>query len=301
MEYQSGAVGPVDSIQEGWNIIKDDYWTFFGMTLVAIIITIIAAMILGLINNLVVAGISTAFSAGMRSTGDAGNLSAALIPQLISMIISFFTGIIVGTLSGVLFCGIYTALANKVTRGTADFGDLFSGFPKILSCLIVATVLSVVQFAISAVTLLIGGALGVSVLGAGMLTKDGQFNPAVFSGIFAGVLLIIIVNVVVNLLVSVLTTFAYPLIAERNLSGGSALMLSAKAAFANIGGIILLMILLALIALGGALACLVGILFVAPIMSAAIFAAYQSVFGRNSGFSQSTPPPPPIFNNQPGY
>jgi hypothetical protein len=301
MEYQSGAVSPVGSIQEGWQIIKDDYWTFFGMTLVAMIIILVAAMILGGINSLLTAGISSIFGVGARSAGDAAAFSAALVPQLISMIISFFTGIVVGTLSGVLFCGIYTALANKTTRGTSDFGDLFSGFQKIVSCMIVATVLSVVQFVISAVTLVIGGMLGVSVLSAGILSKDGSFNPAIFGGIFVGVLLIVILNVVVNLIVSVLTSFAYPLIADRNLSGGEALTLSARAGFANIGGLILLMILLALMAFGGVLVCFVGVLFVAPIMSASLFAAYQRVFGRKSGQYQSTPPPPPIFNNQPGY
>ena len=38
-----------------------------------------------------------------------------------------------------------------------------------------------------------------------------------------------------------------------------------------------------------------------PEAPAAIFAAYQSVFGRNEGFFHNEPPPPPIFNNQPGY
>jgi len=301
MEYQSGAVRPVGSIEEGWKIIKDDYWTFFFMTLITIVLLIVAAMILGLINNAITFGISAALGATTRNSGDAAKISAAILPQLISMVISIFTNIIVATASGALFCGIYTALSRKANSGVAEFGDLFSGFQKLLPCLVVAVVLSVVQFVIGLVALLGGAALGVSALGLGMLTRDGQFNPAALGGLFLVVILFIVVTFVINLIISALTAFVYPLIADRNLSGGQALMLSIKSGLANIGGLILLMILLALIVIGGALACLIGILFVMPVIVAALFAAYQSVFGRTGGFYQHAPPPPPVFNNQPGY
>ena len=60
MEYQSGAVRPVDSISEGWNLIKNNYWTFFLMILVTAVILIVTGLILGAINSgitFVIAGI----------------------------------------------------------------------------------------------------------------------------------------------------------------------------------------------------------------------------------------------------
>jgi len=302
MEYQSGAVSPIGSIQKGWEIIKDDYWTFFGMSAVTIVILFVAAMVLGLVNKGITVGISAVLGVTTSNAGDAAKFSAALLPQIISMVISIFTNIIVGAVSGALFCGIYKALARKVSTGSADFGDLFSGFEKFQAVLIVAAVISVVQFAISLITLFVGAAMGVSVVGAGLLTSDGQLNPAIFGGLLLVVLVIVGISIVINLIVSALTSFAYPLIADRNLSGGQALGLSFKSGFSNLIGLILLMILLGLMIFVGVLVCLVGVLFVAPLITASIFAAYQSVFGSTGGsYQYSQPPPPPTFNNQPGY
>ncbi len=301
MEFQSGAVRPVGSIEDGWGIIKNDYWTFFFMTTVAIILLVVAAMALGFINNLIALGISGALGVATANAGDAGKVSAAIIPNVISMFISIFTNIIIVTASGALFCGIYQALSNKVSGGVADFNDLFAGFQKWQPCLIVAVVLAAVQFIISAVTLIGGAAVGVSAFGMGMLVKDGKLNPAIFGAFFLVILVIVFFTIAANIIANALTAFVYPLISERNLSGGEALMLSVKGGFANIGGLILLMILLSLIAFVGILVCCVGVLFVAPIICAAFFAAYQSVFGRTQSSFQHTPPPPPNFGNQPGY
>lgn len=302
MEYNSGAVSPVGSISEGWNIIKDNYWLFFGMTLVAIIILIVAAVILGVINNLITLGVSAAFGVAAQGTGDVGKASAAIVPQLISMVISIFTNIIVITISGTLFVGIYSALARQADTNNAEFGDLFSGFQKLVPCLIVAVIMSIIQFAISIVFLIGGVALGVSALGAGLLTKDGQLNPAIFSGGLIMVILVFaVIYLIVNLIVSALTAFIYPLIAERNLSGGEAFLTSIKGGLSNIIGMILLFILLFFMSLGGALLCIVGIFFVVPIMSASLFAAFRSVFGKPQDNRQYTPPAPPVFGQQPGY
>jgi uncharacterized membrane protein len=154
---------------------------------------------------------------------------------------------------------------------------------------------------IGIVTLLGGAAVGVSAFGTGLLTKDGQLNPAVFSGLFLVILAVAVIYIVINLFISALTTFAYPLIADRNLPGGEALMLSIRSGLANLGGLILLLILLGLLVFAGILVCFIGVLFVMPVITAALFAAYESVFGRNAGFYQHEPPPPPNFTNQPGY
>jgi hypothetical protein len=300
MEYKSGAVRPVESISEGWNIIKDSYWTFFLMTLVAIIIMFVASLILGGINNAITYVIAAALGGAAQNSGDAGRVSAAIIPQIISLVISVFTNIIVLTLIGSMYCGIYTALSRKADGGTADFGDLFAGFQKIMPCFIVSAVLSTVQFFIGIITLLGGAAVGISAFGAGIV-KDGKLNPAIFGGLFLVIIVFVVVSLIVNLIIAALTTFVFPLIATHELSGGQALLLSVKSGFANIGGIILLLILLGLMALAGMLLCIVGVLFVAPVLTAAIFAAFRGVFGKTDDFRRYSPPSPPSFGNQPQF
>ncbi len=301
MEYQSGAVRPIGSIQEGWEIIKYDYWTFFSMTLTAFLIFIVAVVVLSLIGNGIALGLAAAFGAATSNSGDALKVSAAIIPQLVSMVISFFTNIIVGAVAGAFFCGIYKSLANKASGGRAEFGDLFGGFQKFQPCLIVAAALSVFQFVVSLIGLAGGAALGLSAFGSGMFTQNGQVNPAVFGGFFLAIIAFFLVILVVNLIASALTSFAYPLIADRNLSGSEALLLSIKSGFSNIGGLIGLLLILFLMAFVGALPCLLGLPFIAPILIAALFAAYQSVFGRTDNFYRDVPPSPPIFDNQPNY
>lgn len=140
MEYKSGAVRPVESISEGLELIKSDYWTFFGISLVTIICVIILSFILSFINNLITAGIAGIFGVATQNAGDLGKASAAVVPQLISMFIGIFTNLIVVTVSGMFTCGIYSALARKADTGAAEFGDLAKGFEKFTPCLIAGIV-----------------------------------------------------------------------------------------------------------------------------------------------------------------
>ncbi len=301
MEYQSGAVRPIESVSQGWNIIKDNYWIFFGMSLVMIIIVLVVAIVLSIIESGITYGITLALGMATQGAGDVGVATAAIAPQLISMVISVFTNLIVVTISGVLACGIYKALSRTARGEVADFGDLFSQTDKVVPCLIIALIMVLIQFVIGLVTLIGGAAIGLSALGAGLITSDGQLNPKLFGGLFLVFIFVLIFYLIFSLIISALTSFVYPLIADRGLSGGQALMLSIKSGFSNLGGLILLLILLGIMAFGGALLCLVGVLFVAPILNASLFAAFQSVFGQANDFRQSNPPPPPTFGNQPGY
>ncbi len=295
MDYQSGAVSPIESIQKGWDIIKNDYWVFFGMTAVSVVILIVASLIIGFINNIITGAIAAVFGMAVSNAGDVAKASSVIIPQLISLVISIFTNIIVATVSGALFCGIYSALSRKANTGVVEFGDLFTGFEKIQACLIVAVVTSLIGFVVGIVMLLGGAAVGVGAFSAGMLIQNGKLNPALIGGVLVAAFIFMLISLIINLIITALTMFVYPLIGERNLAGIEAILLSIKSGFSNIIGLVLLVILTFLMAIGGALACLVGILFVAPIIYAAYFAAYQSVFGPMRGGGFQNPPPPPSF------
>jgi uncharacterized membrane protein len=300
MEIQSNAVKPVGSIQAGWDIIKDDYWLFFGMTSVLILIALAASFAISLVNNAITLGVAAVLG-GVSKDGGAASVSAAVIPQIVSLTISIFTGVLLSTLIGMLMCGLMNGLSRKVQTGSVEFGDLFSGFNKLQPCLIYSVIMSLINYAIAIGAVVVGVVFGVT-MGAEMMLKDGKFDPQMFTKLFGLIFVVALIAIILTLIITVFTTFVYPLIAERNLSGMQALSASFRGGLSNILPLIGFIILQFLMVMAGALFCLVGILFVAPLLYASIFAAYRNVFGgptRNVAYQQ--PPPPPIFNNQPNY
>jgi hypothetical protein len=296
MEIKSNAVKPVGSIEEGWNLIKDDYWLFFAMTLVFILIIFAISFVIGLINGGITVGITTVLGMA-KPEGTTAATVAAVAPQIISTTIGFFTNVILAAITGVLMCGIMNAFSRKAATGMVDFGDLFSGFDKFKSCLIYSIILSLVKYVVAIGAILIGVVFGVS-LSASSLLKDGKLDPKIFTGLFGIIIVLGILALIINLAIAICTTFVYPLIAEHNLSGTGALMTSIRGALNNIIPLIGFFIMQILISLGGVLLCLVGVLFVVPVLYASIFTAYRSVFGvPTTNFMNQQPPPPPIFYN----
>lgn len=301
MQFEAGAVRPIGSIEEGWNLIKSDYWLFFGMSVILILI----AIVLSLSFDFVVTGISAFISAGLgltiQNTGEAGRISATVIPQLISMILSIFTGLVEATLSGIFSCGIYTALIRKANGEYPEFSDLFAGFQYFQQCLIFSIILNLIYFAIGLIVLVIGAIFGVSAFSAGLFSGGNHIDPRIFGAIAGVIVIIAFVYIIFALIIGICTTFVYPLIVERKLSAFPALGLSAKAGLNNFFGLFGMFIMQGLMVLAGLALCGIGILFVIPILSASTFAAYQSVFGRNREPGQYMPPPPPIFGYQQNF
>jgi uncharacterized membrane protein len=102
----------------------------------------------------------------------------------------------------------------------------------------------------------------------------------------------ILVMIAVGIAVNIFFMFAFPLIADRGLSGLEAVKLSIKAGKANFGGILGLLLLNAGIGLLGVLACYVGVFFIMPISLASYAVAYRRVFPSISQNFVSPPPPP---------
>jgi hypothetical protein len=302
MEYQPGVVSPTGSISEGWDIIRSSYGTYVLMMLVFGIILFIAALVIGGIGGAINLGILAALGYSPMDLRGAQELSTAFLPQSIGLVVNFFTSIIISTISGAFVCGIYKALAQTALTGTAEFGDLFSGFDKIPDCAVVAVIMSGIQVLIGVLMLGITIALGIAPFGfKSIIGADGKPNPEIFGGFILAAFALAGVSMLIQLFIYSLLFFVYPLIADRNVSGGQAVSLSVKAALGNLIGVVLLAILLFLMTVGGFLVCIIGALFVAPILFASIFAAYRKAFGVLDGNSQYNPPPPPNFSNQPGY
>ncbi len=85
--------------------------------------------------------------------------------------------------------------------------------------------------------------------------------------------------------------FMYPLIVDRKLSGFEAIKLSMRAALANFGGVLGLMLLSFLLGMVGALACYVGLIFLYPLNFAMIAVAYRQVFPVEGSVLFEPPPP----------
>lgn len=295
--FNRGAVQPTESVRDGWNLIKDDYWLFFGMTLVAALIIFAISFVLNLIIGSIAGAISLGIGVASQNAGDIQKASASIVPQLISQVLGIFTGLITTTLYAMLYCGVITAMSRKAHGGVPAFGDLFQGFNYFKECLTVSLILTLIQFALSVVFLIIGAIFGISALGAGLLTRSGKFDPNMIGAILGVGLIFVLIMLVINVIIAALTAFVYPLITERKLSGIQALALSAKAATSNMLGLILLLIIQFFIALAGAFVCGIGIFFVMPILAAGIYAAYLMVFGRTPYGSPNMPPPPNAYGN----
>ena len=301
MEYESRSVHPTETVSEGWQLIKNDYWLFFAMTLVMTLIVIAVSATVGAAVGAIAQIVSRGI--GAASSGTAGNVTAVLIPQLVAQVFNIFTTLLTTLLSALLTCGVYVALSRKASGGAAEFGDLFAGFKFFQPCLIVALIFTLFQFVISMTMILVAFVFGISNLGADMIAPGGKFDPTIFQKLIPAFLVIALFYLVFSFVFGALMFFIYQLIADRNASAIEALTQSVRAGLRNFFPLIGLFIIEGLMTFAGALLCGVGIFFVIPILVATNFAAYLRVFGRPTSFAQNLPPPPPVFGTQPnsGY
>ncbi len=237
--FNRGAVRPMACLSEAWELIKKDYWLFFGITWVGMIIAQVAPF---------------------------------------------------GILAGPMMCGIYLCLFTRMHGRTPEFGLLFKGFDYFLNSFI-ATLFMVIPAIVVIVPAYIG--LFVTMMntmpnqprrGQGGFQQGPQAPPNmvpffIAMGIFYAALFLLI------FVLGFLFYFTYQLIVDRRLSGVEAVKVGIKASFANMGGIIGLMLLNFGVALLGYLACCVGIFFVIPLHVATNAIAYRQVFPEQNALA----------------
>ena len=206
-----------------------------------------------------------------------------------------FVGILIGGLIpfgiglGAMYCGIYYVLFRLVEGKQPDFNDLFKGFNYFLPALI-ATLVLVIPMIISMIV------IWVSMAGVmfSMADARGRISESAIFALYGTMFIEGIIMAVVLGCIHAFIIFTYPLIVERNLSGIDAFKLSAKAVWANLGGVVSLMLCQFAIGFIGYLACVIGLYFTLPIMFAGVFVAYRRVFPRlNSLNAPNFAPPPP--------
>jgi uncharacterized membrane protein len=208
-----------------------------------------------------------------------------------------FVGILISgalplVLLGPMMVGIFLCLFQRMRGEPVDFGTLFKGFDQFVPGLIV-TVLKMIPIFIVLVPYYI------FVLAAMMAGMPRGSHPSAeesqqFMFSFLGLeIIFFLVIMVISIVVEIFFMFAFPLVADRRLSGIDAVKLSFKAGKANFGGILGLMLLNALLGMLGVLLCFVGVYFYLPIAFASQAIAYRRVFPQiTTGFASPPPPPP---------
>ncbi|MFZ1701365.1 MAG: hypothetical protein WBO10_00150 [Pyrinomonadaceae bacterium] len=183
-------------------------------------------------------------------------------------------------LLGPLLVGVYAAMLKQYRGENADFGMLFSGFSKFFPALVIGIIFMLPTILLNTYNLTLRLVQLLAVFNPNELTAGAATAFWIF-----GILLNLFVFIG-SVLCWISFVFAMPLLAEHDLSIMETIRLSIRAGWANVGGLILLMLLIGLMLIGGVLALCIGIFFVLPIVYAAITVAYRQVF--------------PIFNNPQG-
>ncbi|HEV7701583.1 MAG TPA: hypothetical protein VGO43_15235 [Pyrinomonadaceae bacterium] len=207
---------------------------------------------------------------------------------------------------GPILAGVYYVVLRQMNGEPVEFGMMFKGFDKFVPLMVIGIVQSIPE--IIGQGLRIGAQVGQIGLNGNRSGRDFQFfqqssgRPELLGGIAAGVLIIIAIVAVIFILFAVvwrfLLFFAIPLAMEHDLGAVDAMKLSAQAAMANVGGLIVLFIFEFLISLLGVIMCVIGLFLVAiPILYAANAIAYRMVFPRLEQRFNYNPPPPGSYGD----
>jgi len=225
-------------------------------------------------------------------------LGIAIIALIMTGCIPCLNLFLVGPIMG----GIAYVVLRDMRREPVEFGMMFQGFQKFVPLMVIGLLQAIpgiimqgIQFTFRFAELGMRG------------NRNGDFDYFQSSGVNAlgaGVLLIIalvgIAFAILGIVWWACFFFAIPLAMEHDLGPVDAIKLSARAAMANIGGLILILILTVLIMIGGMLLLCVGMFLVSvPLVYIANVVAYRQVFPSMPTQFNMTPPPPSSYGG--GY
>ena len=207
-----------------------------------------------------------------------------------------FVGIFIGSavpivLIGPMMVGIYLCFFRRMRGEQVEFGDLFKGFDFFVQGLIAAVIQMIPMIIVMLPSYLIFVVLMLTSMPRGR-TMDPSDGSAFVFRILGFELVFVVIIMAVSIVAGIFFMFAFPLIADRKLSGLDAIKTSIRAGMANFGGILGLMLLTAGLGIVGVLFCYVGAILVMPISVGSYAVAYRSVFPELPQ-NLAMPPPPP--------
>jgi len=181
--------------------------------------------------------------------------------------ISFFI------VAGAMTCGTFYCYLRKIDGNPVKFDDLWKGMQWFLPGLVVMI------FIVAPMIVLYAGLYVPLVLAAVMGTKLSQDE---MMGMLVGAFIVDFILLIGMVCLHTLLIFSFPLIVDRNLGAVKAITTSARAVFANMGGVVGLIAVNFVLVLGGYLALCIGIYFVIPVLIAGNVVAYRKVFPRTT-------------------
>lgn len=221
-----------------------------------------------------------------------GMVVVEIVLVLVASMIPIFGAIASTAIAAPLVCGIYMALLKQYRGERAEFPVMFEGFNRFVPAVVISLVGALPFILFGIVSLFIS-----SLSAAGLSAMGRSGDPtAILRGLGATFILGALVAWLASVVLGILLFFALPLVADRNMNFMDAIKLSISAATANLGGLILLVILEIVVSFVGVIACCVGIVFVMPIVYAANIVAYRQVFpDTNASFNNQPPPAPDAY------
>lgn len=181
-------------------------------------------------------------------------------------------------LSGPMMCGIHLCLLRREREQAVSFNNLFQGFDYFAHSLIATLVMAAPMFLLILGSYLVAGVGMIGVFVALGKDNGGPPDPAVIWGALSVGGAVVLGSILISILLKALFIFVFPLIVDRQLGGVEAVRLSIKAAWANFGGVLGLVVLNELLGLAGVMACYVGAILVLPLNFALMAIAYRHVF-----------------------
>jgi len=190
-----------------------------------------------------------------------------------------FLGLIISSyvplniLTGPMFCGMYYCMFKKMRQEQVEIGELFRGFDYFLDSFIVAIL-------VLALSLVVGVPLmfvGIAVLVGGSAVAEGS-ESAMGALVALGWLPMLLLYFLVMFFIYILFSFSFQLIVDRGMSAIPAMTASAKAVMSNLGGILLLFLVIGVIGFIATMLCYLPVFLFAPIAIGALALAYDRVF-----------------------
>lgn len=199
---------------------------------------------------------------------------------------------------GPVMGGLAYVVLRDIRNEPIEFGMLFKGFEKFVPLMVIglievapAVVFQILQYTMDFARMGI-----TSRQSSGDFYQSSEVSP-LLAGFTAGYIILIFGFIVFQFIWNAAFMFAIPLVLETNIGPGEAIKISLSAAFANLGGLILLMILGGLVILLGVIAFCVGTLVALPVVWAANVIAYRQVFPLLNWNPRTTPPPPSSYGS----
>jgi uncharacterized membrane protein len=214
---------------------------------------------------------------------------------LVGMIIGGCVPCVSMFLVGPMMVGIYYVMFRQMRGEPIEFGMLFKGFEKFVPAMVIGLVLSIPGIIIT------GARFSINI-GSAVLQNEGRrggtpdWLPAVGAGMALVGIIIALLAIVISIIWNISFMFALPILADRDDIGiVDCLKLSARAGWANFGGLFLLMILMGLLMILGVIALCIGWIFLLPLVYAANAIAFRAVFPEKFQANNYNEPPAPGY------